>query len=273
MLFRSSEVLITVGEQQFSRKIQDFLANGLAKIDYRNPPSKSNIARKIKQHAKLLGDVAVIKAGVKMYEKGKGNPPQTEETLRERPYSVTGSSPNGWRPLYRGTDVTRFALLTPTEFVSYGPWLAAPRSLELFESPKILMRRTDDRLRCSIDYNSSICVNSCHVIKLKPDYRAEINYEFLVGVLNSRLTQYTFETSNPQMVGKVFAEIKVVYVEQLPIPHATEDQQTAIIILVQQILAAPDSPEVPRLEAEIDRLVYALYNLTDEEIALVEGKG
>lgn len=32
------------------------------------------------------------------------------------------------------------------------------------------------------------------------------------------------------------------------------------------------SPEVPRLEAEIDRLVYALYNLTDEEIALVEGK-
>jgi hypothetical protein len=26
-----------------------------------------------------------------------------------------------------------------------------------------------------------------------------------------------------------------------------------------------------RLEAEIDRLVYALYNLTDDEIALVEG--
>jgi hypothetical protein len=41
---------------------------------------------------------------------------------------------------------------------------------------------------------------------------------------------------------------------------------------VQQILAAPDSPEVPRLEAEIDQLVYALYGLTDEEIALVEGK-
>ena len=30
--------------------------------------------------------------------------------------------------------------------------------------------------------------------------------------------------------------------------------------------------DIPSLEAEIDRLVYALYNLTDEEIALVGGK-
>ena len=29
---------------------------------------------------------------------------------------------------------------------------------------------------------------------------------------------------------------------------------------------------IPRLEAEIDRLVYALYGLAAEEIALVEGK-
>ncbi len=29
-------------------------------------------------------------------------------------------------------------------------------------------------------------------------------------------------------------------------------------------------PDIPALEAEIDRLVYALYGLTDEEIAVVE---
>ena len=88
--------------------------------------------------------------------------------------------------------------------------------------------------------------------------------------------------------------------EQLPIPTATAAQQTPIIRLVQQILAAKKSPppplsergeldephfdkggqaegrgdlplDVPRLEAEIDQLVYALYGLTKEEIALVEG--
>ena len=33
-----------------------------------------------------------------------------------------------------------------------------------------------------------------------------------------------------------------------------------------------ESPDIPALEAEIDLLVYALYGLTDEEIAVVEGK-
>ena len=41
---------------------------------------------------------------------------------------------------------------------------------------------------------------------------------------------------------------------------------------LEKILANLDSPSVPQLEAEIDRLVYELYGLTEEEIALVEGK-
>lgn len=40
----------------------------------------------------------------------------------------------------------------------------------------------------------------------------------------------------------------------------------------ETILANPDNPAVPQLDAEIDRLVYELYGLTEEEIALVEGK-
>jgi len=60
--------------------------------------------------------------------------------------------------------------------------------------------------------------------------------------------------------------------KNIPIPPATDVQKAPIIERVQKILAAPDGPDVPQLEAEIDRLIYALYNLTDAEIALVEGK-
>jgi hypothetical protein len=42
---------------------------------------------------------------------------------------------------------------------------------------------------------------------------------------------------------------------------------------MRQILAAPGSPDVALLEeAEIDRLVYELYGLTEAEIAIVEGR-
>ena len=66
--------------------------------------------------------------------------------------------------------------------------------------------------------------------------------------------------------------MQMPYMNQLPIPPATDAQQAPIIERVQKILAAPDSPDVPQLEAEIDRLVYDLYGLSEEEISVVEGK-
>jgi adenine-specific DNA-methyltransferase len=71
--------------------------------------------------------------------------------------------------------------------------------------------------------------------------------------------------------------------KQLPIPDVPPEKQAPIVALVELILAAKKSPpaplsqrgeqtDIPALEAEIDRLVYALYGLTDEEFAVVEGK-
>ena len=64
-----------------------------------------------------------------------------------------------------------------------------------------------------------------------------------------------------------------MYMESLPVFPATEKQKAPIIKLVQTILADPDSPSVPQLESEINHLVYALYNLTIEEIEILESKG
>ncbi len=66
--------------------------------------------------------------------------------------------------------------------------------------------------------------------------------------------------------------MQMPYMEQLPILTATDSQKTPVIERVQKILANPHSSDVPRLEAEIDRLIYELYGLTEEEIALVDGK-
>ena len=63
------------------------------------------------------------------------------------------------------------------------------------------------------------------------------------------------------------------YVETIPIPRIAPVEQRPLTDLVDRILAAKDadpSAETGELEAEIDRLVYALYGLTDEEIAAVE---
>jgi hypothetical protein len=63
--------------------------------------------------------------------------------------------------------------------------------------------------------------------------------------------------------------------KQLPIPDVTPEKQAPIVALVEKILEAKHAHQIaniPVLEAEIDRLVYALYGLMDEEIAVVAGK-
>ena len=64
------------------------------------------------------------------------------------------------------------------------------------------------------------------------------------------------------------------YVGKIPVPAVTFEQQAPIIELFNQILDAkrtdPDA-DVSDLENEIDQIVYLLYDLTREEIAIVEG--
>ncbi len=284
------EIHIKVADKKYSRRIKEFLADELLKIDYRNTADKKTILDRVSKNSLPFGSLATIKAGVKMYEKGKGNPPQTDITLMEKPYSVKGACADGWRLLYRGGDIARYRLASTDEFINYGPWIAAPRNPELFISPKIIMRRTDDTLRASIDFDSAICVNSCHVIKINKPHDDSYSHHYFLGILNSKLLQSVFQLQNPQMVGKVFAEIKVIYVERLPIHIINFDRpedkarHDSMVGLVEQMLAlnkqlavAKTAHEKTALQRQIDatdnridNLVYDLYGLSDEEIKIVE---
>ena len=65
------------------------------------------------------------------------------------------------------------------------------------------------------------------------------------------------------------------YVKEFPIPIVAYEQQTEIIEHVDQLLAikcTDSDADTSNLENEIDKLVYELYNLTEDEIAIVEGK-
>ena len=62
-------------------------------------------------------------------------------------------------------------------------------------------------------------------------------------------------------------------VEQLPIKIISENDQQPFILLVNKILEArQQGHETTGYEQEIDEMVYKLYELTEEEIKIVEGK-
>jgi len=69
--------------------------------------------------------------------------------------------------------------------------------------------------------------------------------------------------------------VKLDNLRPLPIAIVDEGEQNQIADLVVCIVAEKKKnaqADTRKLEGEIDRLVYKLYDLTDHEIAIVEGK-
>jgi predicted nucleic acid-binding Zn-ribbon protein len=92
--------------------------------------------------------------------------------------------------------------------------------------------------------------------------------------------------------GKAFAEVKAIYVKQLPIrtinfeDPADKARHDHIVSLVEQMLAAKAKHaaatteseknrldiQIETLDRQIDDAVYELYGLSEEERRIVEGK-
>ena len=99
---------------------------------------------------------------------------------------------------------------------------------------------------------------------------------YICAVLNSRLGDFYIREHGVIRNGGYF-EYKPMFVENLPIPSRNANNKTLVSqieCLVGRIFAtkkAHPSADTSALEREIDQLVYQLYGLTTEEIAIVEG--
>ena len=93
---------------------------------------------------------------------------------------------------------------------------------------------------------------------------------FLLGVMNSTVAHNFLKANRRSNIHLYPDDWK-----KLPIPNVSSEQQAPIIELVDRILGtkriSPDA-DVSELENEINQIVYSLYNLTPEELAIVEEK-
>ncbi len=100
---------------------------------------------------------------------------------------------------------------------------------------------------------------------------------YLLGMLHSKLITFAFKTFYAGGgLGESGYRYKKAFIERLPIPKITEKNQELadkITDGAKQILALKEKDpkaNTQKLEKEIDALVYRLYNLTDEEIKIIE---
>ncbi len=94
---------------------------------------------------------------------------------------------------------------------------------------------------------------------------------FLVSFLNSKLFRFCFSDAFPELQGNS-KEIKKFILETIPVKKVSNEEPFQKIV-TQILTLKNENPEADTsaLEAEIDRLVYELYGLTEEDIGIVEG--
>jgi hypothetical protein len=267
---------------------KDIPKNG-APINIVAPIENQQLFRKIQKNTIPLLKLCNVFNGIKPFEKGKGNPPQTDQIMREKPYVREGAAPDKtWSPLLRGSLIGRYENRWNNDYwVFYGPWLAAPREQSIFEAPlKIMVRQTGDSIIATMIEKGFIARNNLHIV-LPKDLKYDLRYT--LGIMNSQLINFVYTFMNPEK-GEALAEVKKHHVEQLPIStinfsdHDDKARHDRMVALVDQMLslhkqlssAKTDHDktviqrQIDATDRQIDQLVYELYGLTEEEIKVVE---
>lgn len=134
--------------------------------------------------------------------------------------------------------------------------------LEEFEKEKIIFTKASKVQAFAYDSSKTILLQTAY-------YCTGENLKFLLSILNSNLVNYAF--INFYQSGGIQGEITVQSLNKIPIPQMSQKIQQPFIDLVDIILTKKEKGEdTTKEESQIDRLVYKLYDLTDEEIKIVE---
>jgi hypothetical protein len=197
-------------------------------------------------------------------------------------------------------------------WLHYGPWLAAPRNPDNFIGEKVLIRKiVGETLIATYVPDTSYCNTLLHVLKLKPEaalsylyllgilnsrfigwyYRAKFQIsadDTFPQIMISDIQQFPVPDVSPEKQAPIVALVeRILAAKKVPPPPTRGGQELGEAALTDIVdnstVTHPPTPsrqgrggetpiDIPALEAEIDRLVYALYGLTDEEIDVVEGK-
>ena len=228
---------------------------------------------KIKINAEsLIGNLFDLKFGAKLYELGKGNPSQSKNDGKNKIYESELKIEESYIRLLRARNIQKYRLKIDDYYVKYGENLAAPRSISMFEGKRILIQRIVSKTTLDATYTNETMICNTDVITLKPKNNT-INVKFYLAIICSKLCASVLKSQNVNLDRTAFPKINTETLSTFPVPEY-KPEYINITAIVDQILTAKKSDpnaDTTALETEIDQLVYQLYELTAEEIKIIEG--
>lgn len=156
-----------------------------------------------------------------------------------------------------GTDFNRYKLFDSNQYIIYDiEKLHRPRKREIFESKeKILLRQTGAFPICMLDTNQYFTLDTVHNGILKQE---NFNIKYILSLLNSKFIKFIYENLINES-GKIFAQVKIIYIDELPIKNIPLEKQQPFIEKADKILSL--NKELQDLSQKFQRMLLRKFDL------------
>lgn len=137
---------------------------------------------------------------------------------------------------------------------------------------KILLRQTSDTIIACIDDQQLYHLNNIHSFVLQNN---TVTLEYLLLLLNSRLFSFYYHAISMER-GRAMAQIDIETIELLPVVVDEELNKNAPLLtlemtsLLNSSVKESNHQQIHSLEEQLNQKIYELYQLTKEQISLIE---
>jgi hypothetical protein len=235
------DILLSNGKLfEFShRKNQDdFTKNEGFELYVFSDDKETKLVEKIKKNTIPLNDLTHIKAGLKAYEAGKGNPKQSPEDVKKRPYDFNYKFDSNTFEYLEGKDVNRYCISWSGTYLQYGEQLAAPRTIDIFKNPNIIIREITGKYpRMVVScYNDYLYLFNMSNIAVLARLESNIDLKYILALLNSSLLSYYFLLNTAKSVRLMFPKVILEDLRRFPIKIISPEDQKPFIRLADIML-------------------------------------
>lgn len=147
-----------------------------------------------------------------------------------------------------------------------------PKNLLLFNNKKLIAPEISRGGNFTLDKNGEFYSTTKIYGYIKKETTKE-KYEFWLGLLNSQLFWFFMQNTGYVLRGGYYT-FKTNYIQPFPIPdNIPQLTQEKIIELVNEIIELKlqkHNNEILKKEKELDFLIYSLYDLTENEIKVID---
>ena len=267
-------------------KSNNWIVNGVVEIvttDEVKKQSDLNFLPSSSTSALVFNDVFDIRdAGIQYHRNNIGLKNKGGNDLYERLFNENKMYFMNSHPVWYGKLINRYycspdtdeyfnldykTILKSNEQVSFNKEAFARKD-------KIIWRQTAPYPIATIDTNYIWFRNTIQCAWVREEYSNIISMLTFLAIINSSYIRFLYNRF-VQESGRVFPQVKLTHLKKLPIVLPDEQLGKDLAVLADKIVNTKrDNPsaDTSLWESEIDRLVYQLYGLTEEEIALVESQ-